>query len=44
MKVKNFPRRKMLRQLKANGLNPEHYENELEEARNIRTKKNREKS
>lgn len=41
MKPKNFPARKLLRQLKAQGKDPKDYENELKQARLKRTKKDR---
>lgn len=43
MKPKNFPARKLLRKLKAEGKNPDEYKTELEEERKRRTKKRREK-
>ena len=41
MKPKNFPARKLKRQLKAQGKNPTDHKQEIAEARAIRTKKNR---
>lgn len=43
MKVKNFPARKLKRQLVAKGVDPKDYEDELNEKRLIRTKKDRTK-
>ena len=39
MNPKNFPSRKLTRQLKAQGKNLENYQTELEMARAVRTKK-----
>ena len=44
MKVKNMPMRKLLRKLKAEGKNISDYQEELQRARNIRTKKFRGKN
>ncbi len=41
MKPKNFPANKLIRQLKAKGLNPDDYPKEIEVARKVRTKKHR---
>ena len=41
MKPKNFPARKLARQLKAKGEDLRNYQKELAVAREIRTKKNR---
>ena len=39
MKTKNFPAKKLKRQIKAKGLSIDNFETELETARNVRTKK-----
>ena len=39
MKIKNTPQRKLLRKLRAENKDINDYKKELEEARNIRTKK-----
>jgi hypothetical protein len=41
MKPKNFPARKLKRQLEAQGLNPDNHKQELDFARQKRTKKRR---
>ena len=43
MRTKNFPVKKLKRQLRAKGLNPDDYKQDIENARNVRTKKNRSK-
>lgn len=41
MKTKNFPQKKLIRQLRAEGENPQDYKEQLDSAKNIRTKKDR---
>ncbi len=43
MKPKNFPQRKLIRKLKAEGKSLEEHAIELEEARKVKTKKRRAK-
>jgi hypothetical protein len=41
MKTKNFPAKKLKRQLRAKGLNEDDYKQEIDNSRNKRTKKRR---